>query len=111
MNWPKEIVSILSVGRSLKDDGINNWGLTRNQALKAIDQLFNLKIPVLGGDLLKVINGRSNHTYDNWSCDQNDGESDADYLVRSKTEAMQFINIYVPESREDLLIELVPRLR
>ena len=93
----KEVISsILKVGISLHDEGINNWALTKSQALIAIQDLKDSSIIIAGGDVLEK-NGEFEapvYNHDNWYCDQQDNESNEDYLNRSYKLAKDYITNY-----------------
>ncbi|WP_262511499.1 hypothetical protein [Deminuibacter soli] len=38
--WSSEIDKILNIGLLLKDVGVNNWALTKSQALHAVDEFL-----------------------------------------------------------------------
>ncbi|MGI8544186.1 MAG: Imm40 family immunity protein [Aridibacter sp.] len=88
------VEKILSEGLSLQNFGINNWGLTKEKALIAINELRNFGIPVLGGDVMKLENGEWIHTYDNWYCDKLPNESKEQFMVRSTQAANEYVNNY-----------------
>ncbi len=107
MSWPKEVQSVLSIGKSLSEYGDNNWGLTKAQALEALDKLQELQIPVAGGDVYRIVNNRPEVTYDNWSCNHTKNETKKSYVLRSINEARNYIKNY-KSSEQDILITLVP---
>ena len=53
-------------GQSLKKIGINGVALTKERALKALELLEHLTIPVLGGDVMRLEGELVQLTYDNW---------------------------------------------
>ena len=92
--WSTEIDSILSVGFSANHLGIKNWVLDREKAIRAIAQLENLRIPVLGGDVFEIEDGKIYQTYDSWYCDQKYDENDSHFIKRSIIEARNYILKY-----------------
>lgn len=95
----KNIDEILKVGKWLGESGINNWALTKSQALEALDKLLNLNIAVLGGDVYETRGDYIQPNYDNWYSDRQPGESKEDYLNRSIEESRTYIEryaVYVP---------------
>ena len=84
---------ILSVGITLPDYGFG-WGLDKASALLALAELQESMIPILGGDVLTLKNGRWEHTYDNWYCNIEPNESEEDYCVRSNYVARKYIQKY-----------------
>jgi len=103
--WSEEIDAILSVGRSLKPLGSVNWALNRLQALKALDELWKIKVPVLGGDAYRVENGQLLFDYAGWYCDQDPSESLGAFTNRSYREAREYIADYPTPDR---LFVIVP---
>lgn len=92
--WSTKIDSILSVGFSANHLGIKNWVLDRENAARAITQLENLKIAVLGGDVFEIEDGKIYQTYDSWYCDQKDDENEQNFTKRSILEAKEYILNY-----------------
>ncbi|TBV02304.1 Imm40 family immunity protein [Stutzerimonas kirkiae] len=89
--WSEQIDSILSCGASLDCVGIKNWALRRDDAIRAINELEALGVPVLGGDVYQLLDGGAEQTYDNWYCDQEFGELDSVFLKRSLDRAKSYI--------------------
>jgi hypothetical protein len=96
--WSKEADAILSIGSPLWDIGVHNWALSRDKAKTAILKLYSLEIPILGGDVYKVVDGCFEFTYDNWCCDKKIGESDSQYLKRSIDISLQYIKNHPDDS-------------
>jgi len=63
--------------------GMNNWALTKEQALVVIDKLEKLNIAILGGDVLEIINEKFKHNYDDLYCESKNNESFTSFLNRS----------------------------
>jgi Immunity protein 40 len=106
--WSKKADEILNKGISLDSIGIKNWGLSREAALESLDQFLYYNIPVLGGDVCESENGVIKYNYDNWYCDRNLGESDADFIVRSIQVARDYIEKYNMQSTNQILFVIVP---
>jgi predicted aspartyl protease len=105
--WSREVDDILSVGLSLKDIEINNWALNRDEAITAILKLYSLEIPILGGDVYKIVDDCFDFTYDSWCCDKNIGETDSQYLKRSIDESLQYIKNYLDDN---VFFAIVPKI-
>ena len=86
-----EVNEILKAGHSLSEIGVNNWALPYDKALNALPQFEKWGIPVLGGDVCESIDGIFQYTCDNWYCDQEDTESNSDFVIRSVEKAKTFI--------------------
>ena len=67
--WTFEVDEILKVGHQLTDIGLHNWALPKPEALKALEKLATLEVPVLGGDVCQDIEGIIKPNYDSWYCD------------------------------------------
>ena len=85
---------ILESGISLNCIGVENWALTRSQALAALEGLKNLNSTVLGGDVIQFVKNAPRYTYDNWFCEMEDGESTTAFATRSLVVAKSFISDY-----------------
>jgi hypothetical protein len=105
--WSEEIDSILDLGVSLESIGIKNWALNKTDALNAIKMLENSRIPVLGGDVYKLVGNAVEQTYDNWYCNQEAGESNDDFLCRSLNTARKYIDDYY---LNEALFAVVPKI-
>lgn len=81
----------LSVGIDLREIGIENWALTKEQALLFLNEC---QVPVLGGDVMRVVDGEMGSDFANWSCAREDLEGASDYLKRSVHEAKVYITQY-----------------
>jgi len=110
MNFTEKTKSILGVGVSLVgfQYEIHNWGLTKKQALDAIEKFRTNKVPILGGDVIYIENGRMDYTYDNWSTNRSGGESDDDYINRCAFESKDYIEKYTNSEISDVLFVLIP---
>ncbi len=93
-NWPDNLRNILNVGVPLFNININNWALSKGQALDVIQSFLLLKIPILGGDVYEISNGTFQSNYDSWYCDKNENEEHLTYVQRSYEKAQAFINNY-----------------
>lgn len=91
--WSKNIDEVLKVGVWLGEYGINNWALTKSQALEALDKLLVLRIAVLGGDVVEA-KDYIRPNYDSWSSDPQPGERNEEYLKRSIEESKSYIEQY-----------------
>ena len=56
-------------GIRLKEYGINSFGFYRKDALKIIDLLEEMDVPILGGDVYRIDKNKFVPTYDSWSAD------------------------------------------
>lgn len=107
-NWNKKNEDILSEGLPLQPFGVNNWGLTKENCLKAINKLRELSIPILGGDVMKLENKQWVYTYDNWYCDKLPNESNENFASRSNQLASDYVKNYSSQKDIKILFVLVP---
>lgn len=107
--WSKKSDEILSIGHYLEKDGIKNWALAKDQALKALDRFLAAEIPILGGDVYENNNGVFSPNYDNWHSDFLPGESESDFLRRSINESKMYIEKYKKSQPDKLFFGLVPQ--
>ena len=109
ISWSKEVDPILSVGIPLEHIGVRNWALNDKQAFVALDQFFESKTVVLGGDVYLINHsGVIESSYDNWYCERKVGESYSDYIERSIFAAKNYISNY-KSTNDDVLFCLVPQ--
>ncbi|BCS87119.1 Imm40 family immunity protein [Pseudodesulfovibrio sediminis] len=70
MGINKKLVELLSTGVALHSSGISNWAFKKNQALIVLDEIRDIHVPILGGDVFLFENKLLVPAYENWSCDQ-----------------------------------------
>jgi hypothetical protein len=92
--WSEAIDAVLSTGVSLAPIGSSNWALNRNDALAAVDKLYAMKVPILGGDVYRLENGDLIFDYGGWYSDQEASESSGAFVVRSWRETKTYIEEY-----------------
>lgn len=109
MVWSEDIRKTLEKGISLSNIGIDNWALSKDQAILAIDEFEKLKIPVLGGDVYEMVGGSLELIYDNWYCNQNVDEDLEHYVVRSTSRARNYIKGYNNPRGREVFFTLVPQ--
>jgi hypothetical protein len=80
--------------------GINEVGLTRGDTLHAIAQLQKDSIPILGGDVYFRQDSGIEPAYANWYSDPIPGDEPAEFLARSWTMALRYVQDF--PSREDV---------
>ena len=106
--WSSEIDRVLKVGYPLNEVGVDNWALKRPEALKALEELLELEVPVLGGDVYEEIEGSIRPNYDSWHCDKLPKESNHEFVVRSIGQARSYIQKYNVNDYKKVLFVLVP---
>ncbi|WP_170305784.1 Imm40 family immunity protein [Pseudoduganella ginsengisoli] len=105
--WSSKIDAILSVGHSLERIGVRNWALEREAALKALQQLSAIGVAILGGDVYVVQGENIEPNYDNWYCNREAEENEADFVARSVAKAQRYIVNYLT-SANNVLFAIVP---
>ncbi|WP_321518487.1 Imm40 family immunity protein [uncultured Bacteroides sp.] len=96
---------MLRNGISLTKEGLGAWGHNRINSLIAIAKLYNLKVPILGGDVCIMDDkGKFHLTYDNWYCNRNIDESSNDYAQRSCLAAESYIRKYHIEDKQGTIL-------
>lgn len=106
--WSKVADDILSIGQPLNEVGIDNWALTKAQALEVLERLEEAEISILGGDIYENIDGIIQSNYDNWYCEQLPEESKSAFLSRSITKAREYIEDYQRAPSTMVYFVLVP---
>lgn len=105
---PEKFFEVLNAkGRPLQEIGVNEIALQRPDALKAIEALQDTQVAILGGDVLRVLNGRPAYTGDNWYSEQGGNESLTGFLKRSWEIAEQYIRSYPDPEDGTVLYTLV----
>ncbi|EMM83588.1 Imm40 family immunity protein [Leptospira interrogans] len=106
--WPHKIYEVLNIGVHLSDAGVNNWALTKDQALMALEKFLKLDIPILGGDVYEYKNGIIESNYNNWYCDPDEGETNSEYVRRSIEKAIKYIQEYKVNENYKIYFVLMP---
>jgi hypothetical protein len=106
--WPSEVKEILGIGISLDVIGVNNWALSKEQALIALEKLFSIGVPILGGDVYTISNGEINSQYDNWYCERLQDETSMEFVNRSFVSANRYVQNYNSENIDSIYFVIVP---
>jgi hypothetical protein len=106
--WSNQIDNILKCGHSLSGIGVSNWALKKSEAVNALTKFAELQVPILGGDVCELIDGVIQYNYDNWYCQQMQGEAKADFIVRSIEKANQYIENYRTKEPDKIFFAFVP---
>jgi hypothetical protein len=106
-NFPAAIEAILSIGIDVEDFGSANWALPRTDALAAVSKFQELEIPVLGGDVWEMQNGRPVLTSDNWYCMRSAAEPFRNFVNRSAERAQRYIQNLKSNTDNECLFEIV----
>jgi Immunity protein 40 len=80
-------------GISLISKGVNEYAWDRQDALSVVAAATNAGLPILGGDVWQQdVSERWRPTHQNWYSERRPNESPADYVSRSRAEALAFLN-------------------
>lgn len=108
MQLPKAYLLLLEeYGRDLKDIGVEGFALPKQEALKAIGILANAGFPILGGDVIRVVRGRAEVSYDNWYCRHEGDPSSSEYRQASAEQAEKYIRGYLDPEDGSVLYQIV----
>ena len=91
LGLPREVLEKAS---SLEALGINNLAWPLDATWCIVDHLEGRSIAVLGGDVLRVDQGRPRYTYDSWHSDLRVGEAFGEYAARSHAETRAYLRRY-----------------
>lgn len=95
---------IAEVGVPLHRMGINEFALSKVDALSVLDHLKGTNRAVLGGDVYTCRQDKLSMNYDSWYSEREPEESDKDYGARSIREAERYICEYPGENRYFVLV-------
>lgn len=101
------IAEILSRGKSLQAEGVNNWALSRPQALEAIGLIAVNGGQLIGGDVYAWRGNVFASTYDSWHSDKRSSEEAGDFSKRSCEEASRYVRDYRPETENVYFVLVV----
>lgn len=109
MQLPSKFTELLRAkGRSLREIGVSAIGLSRADAVAAIETLAGSSVAILSGDVLRVANDRPQYTYSNWRASRGIGEASASFIARSHAIARDYIENYAEPAGQLTLYTLVP---
>jgi hypothetical protein len=98
-----------NVGVSLQNPGLNEVGLVRADALRAVGLLRSARIAILGGDVYLRQEGHVRPWSPNsWSFNANPGENHEAYLQRSWDRAEAYIKTLPQPKDAEPLFAIVP---
>jgi hypothetical protein len=94
-------------GYSLREIGVAGTGLTRADALAAIDALAGAGVAIVSGDVLRVLDNIPRYTYNNWRARRGLGEGFPEFAARSLDVARDYIRSFVEDGNQLVLYTLV----
>ena len=101
------INEILETGLSLELIGVKNRALPKEGAIIVLDRLYEMQIPVLGGDVYEIANGVIQNNYDSWHCDKLLNESHSDFVSRTIGKAKEYIEDYNSDHPDKIFFAFV----
>jgi hypothetical protein len=96
-------------GISLQGYGVREYALRKGDAVEAVGLLQAARVPILGGDVWTVDGSNVQPTGDSWYSDLQAGEHHDDFVRRSASHSLNYIEAYSRTSPESVFV-LVPRL-
>jgi hypothetical protein len=92
MFLPERAKTILaSKGRELKGIGLNEFALSKLDAIDVVRSLEGSQMSVLGGDVYAENDGKLRPTCESWFCNQQPGENPFGFVQRSRQTALNFL--------------------
>ena len=92
--FEEKVIEVLSIGDDLRKYGINNWALSKAQALLALEKLSAINKGLLGLDVMDMKGDKYEYSHENWSCELSEYGNLADFrkdsLLRAKRYILQF---------------------
>jgi len=67
----------------LEKVGVKEYGWNHNAALKVLEYLVKNNPIILGGDVLKIVNGKFKYTGDNWYFNNDDAKTKEENIKES----------------------------
>lgn len=95
---------ILDNSISLKELGVFEYAWKSDDIKKIIEILDEKRIPILGGDVYKVENGKACQTYDSWYINIS---NEWDFYSKSYEKAMSYILNYEKKNKGKFIYSIV----
>ena len=96
--------SIMDKGMSLKELGILEFAWNVNDIKRIIDTFSVKKIPILGGDVYKIIDGNIYQTYDSWYISKSD---ENDFCKISYEKTISYVLTYEEKNEGQFLYSII----
>lgn len=106
--WSTEVDEILSCGNYLGELGVKNWALSKKDAQNAISALFEIGVPILGGDVYYQKNSGIYPGTENWYHQRSSGETIQEFLIRSTEASRAYVMAFNSVDGSNPLFALVP---
>ena len=95
---------VINLGISLEKLGVNGLAWKKDEVKKIVEILRRKKIPVLGGDVYKIVNNKIQSTYDSWFLNNN---GKLDFVDKSFKKTISYIEEYESVNCGDNIYVLV----
>lgn len=92
---------------SLEEYGLNDLAWSKEDATNLINSIMKDRIGILGGDVYKLTSNRLEPLYDNWACEPSAAESEEEYYLRSKSEALKYIENHLVQAGENIVFSII----
>lgn len=90
-NLPDRYKDLLAAGRSFRDKGLQEVGLPKSEALRAVRVLREAGVGVLGADVWACIRGEWGIA-GNWYAEPKTGEDELEFAIRSCEQAATYVS-------------------
>lgn len=106
---PREYLDVLARhGRELKELGIEGTALPKRAALEAVEVLRKAGcVPILGGEVFRLADGKLVHAYDSWDCMSDEDPESERYRADSLRQADAYIRRYKDDEDGSIWYQLV----
>ena len=91
----------------LKKYGLNDLAWDKVSALNMLNSILNEDLGVFGGDVYHLTEKKIIFNGENWSCEPNEGEDKKAFFLRSKLEAIKYVDAFPVEEKENTVFAIV----
>lgn len=96
--------SIINKGIFLKELGVFEYAWIFDDIKNIIEIFDKKKIPILGGDVYKMVNGNICKTYDSWYINKS---NECDFYIKSYEKAISYISNYEKRNEAQFIYSIV----
>ncbi|MCH9633989.1 MAG: hypothetical protein S4CHLAM7_07230 [Chlamydiae bacterium] len=98
---------ILKNSISLEKYSLNDFAWDKKSALDMLNSILNEDLGVLGGDVYQMTEKRLISNGENWFSEANEGEDKRAFFLRSKLEAIKYIQQFPVGEEENIIFAIV----
>ena len=95
---------ILGEGKKLDVLGVDEYGFSFDNIKRVIEILKEKEIPILGGDVYLLSDGKIYPTYDSWYMNKS-GEKD--FFIKSYEKTISYISDYINDNEGQFIFSIV----